>query len=61
MKFENIREWQRATLEKAAAEQNESVENLLINLLLEWADSEYWKFIDEYAGKYNLILEPQEE
>ena len=61
MRFESIREWQRATLEKAAAEQNESVENLLINLLLEWADSEYWKFIDEYAGKYNLILEPQEE
>ena len=61
MRFESIREWQKATLEKAAAEQNESVEDLLINLLLEWSDDEYWKFIDKYAEKYNLILEPQEE
>lgn len=61
MRFESIREWQKETLKKAAAEQNESVEDLLIDLLLEWADDEYFDFIDEYAEKYNLILEPQEE
>ena len=42
-------------------EENESVEDLLIDLLLEWADDEYWDFIDKYAEKYNLILEEQEE
>lgn len=61
MRFESIREWQKATLEKAAAEQNESVEDLLIDLLLECADNEYWDFIDKYAEKYNYILEEQEE
>lgn len=61
MRFESIREWQKVTLEKTAAAEKTSTVDLIIDLLLEWAENDYWNFIDEYAEKYNLILEPQEE
>lgn len=61
MLFKSILEWQKATLEKAAAEQNTDITDLLMELLVEWADDEYWGFIEEKAEKYNYILEEQEE
>ena len=61
MLFKSILEWQKATLEKAAAEQNTDITDLLMELLVEWADNEYWDFIEEKAEKYNYILEEQEE
>ena len=61
MRFQSISEWQRAILEKAAVEEKTNTVDLLIDLILEWADEEYWEYLDIYAEKYNLILEPQEE
>lgn len=61
MKFKSILEWQKATLEQAAAEQNTDVIELLTDLLKEWACDDYWGFIEEKAEKYNYILEEQEE
>ena len=60
MKFDSILEWQRATLEKAAAEQNTDVIELLTDLLHEWASDEYWDYVAAKAGEYNYTLEEQE-
>ena len=61
MRFESIREWQKATLEKAAEEENTTVIDLLIDLLFEWDSDNYLDFIEEKAEKYKYILEEQEE
>ena len=61
MRFESIREWEKATLEKAAEEENTTVIDLLIDLLFEWDSDSFLDFIGEKAEKYNLILEEQEE
>lgn len=61
MLFESILKWQRLTLEKAAAEQKTDTTDFLIELLLEWADDEYWNYLDIKAKQYNYILKEQEE
>ena len=61
MKFDSILEWKRAVLEKAAAEQNIDVIELLTDLLHEWAGDEYWDYVAAKAEEYNYILEEQEE
>lgn len=60
MRFESILQWQRAVLEKAAAEQNASILELVIELLHEWANDEYWDYVAAKAEEYNYILEEQE-